>query len=83
MTNSRKSKWADLSSTRKACVIGAAVVQITLAVWAWADLARRPKSQVRGRKAWWASIIGINYVGPLAYFGWGRVKDDSLEDHSV
>jgi hypothetical protein len=83
MTDSQQSKWTDMSSTRKACVIAAAVLQISLAVWAWADLARRPKSQVRGRKAWWASIIGINYVGPLAYFGWGRLKDDSSDDHSV
>jgi len=76
MTSESKKKWQDMSTTRKTVVIVAGTVQILLAVKAWADLARRPKSQVRGPKARWASIIGINFVGPLAYFRWGRVADD-------
>lgn len=71
-----------MSSARKTCIVVAGVIQISLALWAWADLARRPKAQVRGRKAWWASIIGINYVGPLAYLGWGRVKVDDVVDEA-
>ena len=80
MSEQKKNQWADMSSTRKACVLVAALVQILLAVWACADLARRPKAQVRGRKAWWASIIAINYVGPLAYLGWGRINDERNAD---
>jgi hypothetical protein len=83
MSSSNQKKWQDMSTCRKSIVVVAAVVQIALAVRAWADLARRPKSEVRGRKAWWASVIGINYVGPLAYFRWGRIANDESVDSPV
>ncbi len=69
-----KLQWHDLSPMRKACIIVAALIQISLAIGAWVDLARRPKEQVRGRKALWIPVIAVNFVGPLTYFGWGRRK---------
>jgi len=80
MTSVRQKKWRDMSTPRKVFLIIASTVQIVLAVKAWADLARRPKSQVRGPKAQWASIIGINFVGPLAYFRWGRMAGEVAND---
>lgn len=80
MSSSRKVKWQDMSTCRKVFIVAAAVMQISLAVRAWVDLARRPSSQVRGRKALWASIIGVNYVGPMAYFRWGRVVSGESHD---
>jgi hypothetical protein len=50
----------------------AASVQVAMAVTAWTDLARRPATEVNGSKGWWAAIIGVNFVGPLSYFRWGR-----------
>ena len=73
MSDPRKIKWQDMSTRRRAFVVAAAVVQISLAVSAWTDLARRRSSEVRGRKSFWASVIGVNFVGPLSYFRWGRV----------
>ncbi len=49
------------------------VVQLSLATAAWADLARRPAARIRGRKWIWGLVIGINFVGPLSYFRWGRL----------
>jgi hypothetical protein len=73
MTGKKKS-WSDMSpgQRRAAGVLGA--VQVSLAVAAWTDLARRPAEQVRGPKIAWAPIIAINFVGPIAYFARGRVK---------
>jgi len=53
----------------------AACVQISLAVTAWTDLARRPADDVDGPKALWAVVIGVNFVGPIAYFTIGRRHD--------
>ncbi|HEY5515332.1 MAG TPA: PLDc N-terminal domain-containing protein [Pengzhenrongella sp.] len=50
----------------------AAAVQFALAVAAWVDLATRPANRVNGRKAVWAALIGVNFVGPIAYFTQGR-----------
>ncbi|HEV7948999.1 MAG TPA: PLD nuclease N-terminal domain-containing protein [Glaciihabitans sp.] len=50
----------------------AGAVQLTLAVTAWVDLARRPAAQVKGPKTAWAFVIAVNYIGPIVYFLRGR-----------
>jgi Phospholipase_D-nuclease N-terminal len=65
-------RWADLSDRQQTAVLVAASVQLSLAATAWADLATRPATLVNGRKAVWAAVIGVNFLGPLAYFVWGR-----------
>ena len=65
-------RWNELTGGQQAAVLTAAAVQLSLAATAWADLATRPAGQVNGSKARWAFLIGINVVGPLAYFRWGR-----------
>lgn len=68
----RSRRWDDLSAVQKVLVMVLASVQISLAVSAWADLARRPASEVNGRKSLWAAVIGINFIGPILYFRRGR-----------
>ncbi|MDP9821228.1 PLDc N-terminal domain-containing protein [Nocardioides massiliensis] len=65
-------QWKDLSPVQRTAVSVVGVVQVALAVTAWRDLARRPASQVNGPKPVWAAVIGINVVGPIAYFRKGR-----------
>jgi hypothetical protein len=69
-----KSKWADLSPAKRASIIALASVQLSLAVSAWADLAKRRSEDVNGSNGKWAAIIAVNFVGPLSYFRWGRKK---------
>jgi len=38
------------------------------------DLVRRPPTQVRGPKWAWAPAMAVNFVGPLAYLRWGRIR---------
>ena len=68
----RKRRWDDLSGTQRALVVLLAVVEVSLAVAAWTDLARRPADQVNGRKPVWAAAIAVNFIGPLLYFRRGR-----------
>lgn len=72
MTNTKKRQWKDLSGGQRASVVVTGVVQLGLAVAAWADLARRPAAQVNGRKGLWAAVIAVNWIGPIAYFVKGR-----------
>jgi hypothetical protein len=64
-------RWADLTDRQKTLVLVGASVQLSLAATAWTDLARRPSSQVNGSKALWAAVIGVNFLGPIAYFTLG------------
>lgn len=68
----RRRSWSDLSGWQRASTMVLAAAQLALAVTAWRDLARRDAAQVRGRKAVWAAVIAVNYVGPIAYFLRGR-----------
>ncbi|MGD9701554.1 MAG: PLDc N-terminal domain-containing protein [Acidimicrobiia bacterium] len=61
-----------MSKPQRVGVVLMTVVQFSLAIAAWIDLARRPAEQINGRKRTWAAVIGINFVGPILYFSRGR-----------
>ncbi len=63
-----------MTPAQRGVLLGAASIQLSLAVSAWADLASRPAGEVNGSKAKWAGIIAINFVGPIAYFARGRKR---------
>jgi phospholipase D-like protein len=65
-------QWSELSGRQRAAVLFVGTVQLALAATAWRDFAKRPASAVNGRKGLWATIIAVNFAGPLAYFRWGR-----------
>ena len=66
-----------MSGKDQTIVLFLASTQLALAATAWADLASRPADQVNGRKRTWAALIAINFIGPLAYFRWGRARTGS------
>ena len=72
MSTSGKQRWRDLSPRRRAIIVGAGLVQVTLAVAALRDLSRRPAAQVRGPKGAWVAASFVNGIGPIAYFACGR-----------
>ncbi len=60
-------KWHDLTTRTRVTLMLAAVVELTMATTAWADLAVRPKTHLNGSKPMWAALIGVSFVGPVAY----------------
>lgn len=66
-------RWRDLTTGERVAVVALGTVQTGLALFAWADLASRPTALVRGRKWVWASVIGVNVVGPILYLRRGRM----------
>ena len=65
-----------MSDRQQTALLVAGSVQLSLAATAWADLATRPAALVNGRKSVWAAIIGVNFLGPISYFVWGRLARD-------
>lgn len=65
-------RWNDLTSRQQTVVLTLASVQLSLAATAWADLVIRPPAEVNGSKSRWALLIAINFLGPVAYFCWGK-----------
>lgn len=44
------------------------VIQFTLALLAFRDLAKRDAHEVCGRKGAWIPVVLINWIGPATYF---------------
>jgi Phospholipase_D-nuclease N-terminal len=69
----RKVRWDDLSGRQKVLAATAMTPQFSLAAAAGTDLVRRSGHQINGSKRMWAAVIvGVNYIGPLLYFRYGR-----------
>jgi bacteriorhodopsin len=68
----RRKRWGELSTRQRRWIVVAGVLQVLLAAAALLDLRRRPSDQVRGSKKLWAAATSVNFVGPLAYFAFGR-----------
>ena len=68
----RARRWSELSDRQQTSLLVMVSVQLSLSATAWADLVTRPAALVNGRKGVWAAVIGVNFVGPIAYFARGR-----------
>jgi hypothetical protein len=68
----RRKHWNELSDQQRRGIMAAGAIQVLLAAAALLDLRRRPSDQVRGSKKLWAAATLVNFVGPLAYFAFGR-----------
>ena len=65
-------RWQDLSVQTKMRIVIMGVVQVVLLAAALWDIRRRPATEIRGRKVAWLAVSFINFVGPIAYFIFGR-----------
>jgi hypothetical protein len=69
-----KKRWSDLSTRQQTLVVAGAAVQIGLLGAALLDLSKRRPEEVNGPKAAWVAASFVNFVGPIAYFAFGRRK---------
>lgn len=70
----RKKRWADMSACQKMGIIVMGTIQFGLLAGGLWDLAHRTADEVRGDRRLWAGLMFVNWIGPLAYFGYGRKK---------
>ncbi len=49
-------------------------IQISLLVSALSDIYHRPADQINGSKTAWTLLSFVNFIGPLAYFAFGRKR---------
>lgn len=61
-----------LNRTKKSILGILGLAQLGLATAAGLDLARRDPKRIHGPKAFWYSVLPINWLGPIAYFLAGR-----------
>jgi hypothetical protein len=71
MTNSHRT-WRDLGPGARVAVIVGGAVQLGLLGAAQLDIKRRSAEELNGPRWLWISVSFINFVGPIAYFVFGR-----------
>jgi hypothetical protein len=68
----QKKRWGDLSPIQKVLIIIGATIQFGLLAGGLWDLAHRTPDEVRGDRRFWAGFMFVNWIGPIAYFAYGR-----------
>jgi hypothetical protein len=68
----QKRRWADMSAAQRIGIIIGATIQFGLLAAGLWDLAHRSADEVRGDRRFWAGFMFVNWIGPIAYFAYGR-----------
>jgi hypothetical protein len=69
-----KKKWKDFSGAQKVATILVGIVQLTLLVAAQVDIQKRAPQEINGNKNAWRLLAFVNFIGPIAYFLFGRKR---------
>lgn len=73
---SRNKSWNELSVVSRWRIAVLGITQLALQFVALRDLVKRPATEVRGAKGAWAAASFINFLGPVAYLVFGRVRTE-------
>ena len=74
MKATKKKSFKDLSGRQRLRVAAMAAVQVALQAAALKDLKKRPAARVNGPKPAWFAASFLNFIGPAAYFLFGRKR---------
>ncbi len=70
----RQKKWEELTDIQKVSVVILGVIQFTLLAIALWDIRQRSEDEINGSKKLWTLISFVNFIGPIAYFLFGRKR---------
>ena len=74
ITRPKKKRWQDFTPEQRTAIGILGAVQIALLGAALWDLHGRTAEEINGPKWLWTAVSFINFVGPVAYFLFGRKK---------
>ena len=78
----KQKQWKDYSKGQRTAMLGAATIQLTLVTAAQIDITRRPGEEIRGSKLLWRILTLVNFIGPIAYFAFGRKRPATAPEDS-
>ena len=72
----RPKQWNDLTDTQKWGIVLLGALQLVLLAAALIDIRRRNADAINGSKRLWTLVVFINFIGPIAYFLFGRKRPE-------
>lgn len=70
----KRKRWSELTPLQQVGIMILVSIQISLLVSALSDIYHRPADQINGSKIGWTLLSFVNFIGPLAYFAFGRKR---------
>jgi hypothetical protein len=70
----RPKQWQDLTDAQKRRIVIMGALQLVLLAAALIDIRRRPADAINGSKRLWTMVVFVNFIGPIAYFLFGRKR---------
>jgi hypothetical protein len=67
-----RKQWQDFTPAQRKALTAGAALQLVLLGAALLDIRRRSPDELRGGKRLWVPAVFVNFVGPIAYFLFGR-----------
>ena len=67
-----KKRWQDMTPLQQAGIMILTIIQFSLLGAAYWDIRRRPANELNGNTPFWRVAVFINFIGPIAYFLFGR-----------
>jgi hypothetical protein len=69
-----RQRWSDLTEAQKGGLLLLGLVQCGLLAAALLDIRRRSAAEIKGSKRLWTAAVFVNFIGPIAYFVFGRKR---------
>jgi len=74
----KKVQWRDLTRVQRVAMLLASMLQVALTVTALRDIHQRSADEINGSKWMWTAAAFINFIGPTAYFMFGRKQGQAM-----
>jgi Phospholipase_D-nuclease N-terminal len=72
MIAGRRQRWHELAPRERRAIVLLGAVQTALLAAALRDVIRRPAGELTAPKPIWVAACFVNFLGPIAYFVFGR-----------
>jgi len=70
----KQQRWHDLTGIQRAGAVLLGTLQFGLLAAALWDIRQRSRKEISGSKRMWTALAFVNFIGPIAYFLFGRKR---------
>jgi len=73
-----KKRWRDMTHIQQVGILMMTIIQLLLLGAAHWDLRQRTSDELNGSKTFWVLAVFVNFIGPIAYFLFGRKQGEAV-----
>lgn len=74
----KRKRWNELSICQKVVIALLSALQFIMLAAALWDIRQRSEDEIQGSKVMWTLVSFVNFIGPIAYFLFGRKRTEII-----